>query len=535
MLGLGLLVPAGALPIHLDRAPAATEASAAGEIPVALQDKIRLDLTSRATLSGEAPVVVTAAAVAAPLRSALDRLPGPTVELVRAPRRRPLPGRSLIVALLAISLLTGPLAESLPGERGAGTLEVLLSASLTRAELVAGKWLAWTAYGSALAGIAAISGMFSGAAPVGLWPLALPLVVGVSAAVGLWLVRGAADVVSGAAVPMRVLPMLAVGSGILAWIVADSSPVLGAAVPMGGALLVASGALSGAAALLSAALGSAASVALLLSSTAAVIDQGGVARSARGADLAAGLLGVGLTWLAVAGPGLWAVAGNPNLVLPRGASIAAGGVCAGLLAGVWLVRGSGLALVPRHREDDRLGESLTRRCAPPSPGGRGGKFNSSPSPSGRRCPKGADEGIRSTGQNPCDRALGWGGRRGALMGAAAGVGVGLVLAALDTLPIQLQGPLWMAPLRERLLCSPIEGGPLALAAVVLGQTLLFRGLLLERLGLAGSVALWVLAVAPFDPVQGAVGGLALAGVARGLGLAPAMVAMAVMIGVRGVI
>ncbi len=474
LLGLGLLVPAGALPIHLDRAPAATEASAAGEIPVALQDKIRLDLTSRATLSGEAPVVVTAAAVAAPLRSALDHLPGPTVELVRAPRRRPLPGRSLIVALLAISLLTGPLAESLPGERGAGTLEVLLSASLTRAELVVGKWLAWTAYGSALAGIAAISGMFSGAAPVGLWPLALPLVVGVSAAVGLWLVRGAADVVSGAAVPMRVLPMLAVGSGVLAWIVADSSPVLGAAVPMGGALLVASGALSGGLALLSAALGSALAVALLLSSTAAVIDQGGVARSARGADLAGGLLGVGVTWLAVAGPGLWAVAGNPNLVLPRGASIAAGGVCAGLLAGVWLVRGSGLV-------------------------------------------------------------MSWGTWRGALLGAVSGLGVGLALAALDALPILVQGPLWMAPLRERLLCSPIEGGPLALAAVVVGQTLLFRGLLLERLGTAGSVALWVLAVAPFDPVQGAVGGLVLAGAARGLGLAPAMVAMAVMIGVRGVI
>ena len=474
LLALGLLLPAGAWPIHLDRAPTVTEASAAGEIPVALQDRIRLDLTSRATLAGSDPVVVTAAGLSAPLRTALDALPGPRVELARAPRRRPLPGRSLLVALLAISLLTGPLAESLPGERGAGTLEVLLSASVTRAELVGGKWLAWTVYGGVLATIAAISGMISGAAAPGLWPLALPLVVGVSAAVGLWLVRGAADVVSGAAVPMRVLPMLAVGTGLVAWAVAGASPILGAAVPMGGALLVASGAITGLGALLAAALASAVAVAGLLWSAARVIDQGGVARAGRGADLGGGLLGVGVIWLAVAGPGLWAVAGNPNLELPRGASIAAGGVSAALLAAVWLARGRGLSLP-------------------------------------------------------------WGDRRGALEGAAWGLGLGLILAALDALPIQVQGPLWMAPLRERLLTSPVEGGGLALAAAVVGQTLLFRGVLLDRLGLAASVALGVLAASPFDPAQGALAGLALAGVARRRGVLPAMAAMAVMVVVRAAI
>lgn len=468
LLALGLLLPAGALPIRWDRPPAPTEAVAAGEIPVALQDKIRLDLTSRANLSGQSPVVLTAASVPAPLRQALDSLPGPTVSVVRAPRTRPLPGRSLIVALLAISLLTGPLAESLPGERGAGTLEVLLSASVRRSELMGGKWLAWTAYGSALAALAALGGMLSGAQAPGLWPLALPLVVGVAAALGLWLVRGAADVVSGAAVPMRVLPLVAVLTGGLAWAAAETHPLLGAAVPLGGALLVASGALTGWAVLASAALGSAAAVGLLLWSAAAAIDQGGAARSGRGRDLAGGLLGVGVTWLAVAGPGLWAVAGNPNLELPLGASIAAGGVCAGLLAGVWLARAEPL-------------------------------------------------GLR------------W---RGSLLaGAGAGIVLGLIYFISNKYFPAFEGPSWMAPLRARLLRSPVEGGPLALVAVVVGQTLLFRGVLLDRLGLTASVALTVLATRPFDPLGGAALAPGLALVARRWGLLPAMVAQAVALAV----
>lgn len=334
LLALGLLLPVGALPLRLERPvkDPTVELRVAGEIPAALAGQLVLDPAAPVRLEGQDPVRVVARAIPGPLRGKLDTLGGPTVRVEPSPVKLRLPGRSLLVALLAISLLTGPLAESLPGERSRGTLEVLLTAAISRAELVAGKWLAWTMWGGGASLLAALGGLLSGAQAPGLWPLALPLVSGSAVALGLWLVRGAADVVGGAAIPMRVVPALAIGLAGLAWGLGLVHPWLGAAVPLGGALLVAGAVWTGPGPLVAAALGSGLGTAALLWRTAADIDaQSSAARTTgRGLVLAA----AGLWWLPVAGPGVWAVAGNPGFEPDVPTGLAAGGLCLLLLASV---------------------------------------------------------------------------------------------------------------------------------------------------------------------------------------------------------
>ena len=339
LLALGLLLPVGGIRLpsaaeilDIPVADAAGPVRVDGEIPPALASRLELAPGAMVTVRDGDPVVVEARAISARLRAALDTLPGePRVEVLHEVPAVRYPGRSLLVAVLAISLLTGPLAESIPGERSRGTLEVLLSAALSRGELVAGKILAWTLFGTAVAGLAAAGGALSGVQTAGAWMLALPLAIATAVAFGLWLVRGAADVVGGAVVPMRVLPPAAMGMAGLSYAISSVHPALAGAVPLGGPLLVVGEVLEGPGPLLGALVGTAAAVTALGWGIAREVDQAGRARRPWPAGLGAAVLAAGVWWLAVAGPGVWAVAGNPDLSLPEDASLAAGGMLAGLL------------------------------------------------------------------------------------------------------------------------------------------------------------------------------------------------------------
>jgi len=462
MIALGLLLPAGGVPLRLPARAQEEVPRVAGEIPAALADHLRSDPGARATLHGVDPVVVSAAAVPRDLRAVLDTLPGPRVEPVPALARRALPGRTLIVALLAISLLTGPLSESLPGERNSRTLEGLLSAALSRGELVAGKWLAWTGYGSALAGLSVLTGLLSGALNVGIWPLALPAVVAVAAALGLWLVRGAADEVAGAGVPMRVLPAVALGLGGLSWWLSADHPALAALVPMGGALAVASGVLGSPSALPLSLAGSALLTAPLLVGVTRALERTGVAPPQRSRAWIAVALTPPLCWLPLAGPGLWAVAGNPNLILPPEAGWRAAGA---------LTLAAGTVLIAR-------------------------------------------DGWTS---------LGPGGPRAAAVGLGAGLGLGLGLAVLARLGLTLPWPATLAPLGARLSADP-SADPLTLLLWVAGSSLLFRSALPRRAGWPASILAFVLAASPLRPLEGTLMGCGLAWLAARYGLLPSALA-----------
>lgn len=460
---LGLLLPAGGLPLRLPVPTHEARPAVSGELPDELADALRRDPDARVVMHGGAPIRVSAPAIPRDLRAVLDRLPGPTVLPVKAPARRPLPGRTLIVALLAISLLTGPLSESLPGERNSRTLEGLLSAAISRGELVLGKWLAWTTYGGALAGLSVLTGMLSSALKPGIWPLALPAVVGVAAALGLWLVRGAADEVAGAGVPMRVLPAVALALGALSWWLSADHPALAALIPLGGALGVASGVLGGSMALLLALAGSALLIVPLLAAVTRSLEQTGVAPAQGSSAWILAVLAPPLCWLPIAGPGLWAVAGNPNLILPVEAGLRAAGAMA-LAAGAVSIARDG-AISPR------LGDL-----------------------------------------------------RGAAIGLGAGIALGLGLAVLGRAGLTLPTPSALAPLADRLLARPGSSDPLTLLLWLTGTTLLFRVALPARAGWPASILAFALAFSPLRPLEGLLLGGGLAWVTTRAGLLPSALA-----------
>lgn len=457
---LALLVPAGAL--RLPGAAPDAHPVVSGTVPPGLVDAVIVDPGAATKLEAGPPVIVRTRSLAPELRRALAQLePEPAVRLALEPLPLRLPGRALLVALLAISMLTGPLAETLPGERESRTLEVLLSSSLSRLELVVGKWGAWTLAASAVALLAGVSGMLTGAISPGAWLVAMPAALGVAVALGLWLVRGAGDLVGGAAVPMRVLPVVAVGSVVLAWGLGTTSPLLGAAVPLGGALVAASGLLEGLLAPVVAVSASLAASGLLLWATARSLDRQGVRPAGRSGGALGPLLTAALSWwLAVAGPGVFAMGGATEELAPPGASVAAGGLLLALLGGLAIAREGHLP---------RLG-------------------------SVRHLPRGLAVGLLLAAS-----VAGW--------------------ATLD-FPVwaaPLQDRLEIA-------AAPLAVGILPALLVAVGQELLFRGVLQARLGLFGAVVAWVVIIMPMDPLRGALIGLALGLLQRRLGLVAAVVA-----------
>jgi hypothetical protein len=295
-LALALLLPLGAIPVAMPAREQAAIPAVQGEVPAALEGRLRLSEDAPVRLSGSDPIRVQATSLPASVRDELERIEGePSVtRMLWRPELR-LPGRNLLVALLAISLLTGPLAESLPGEREEGTLETLLAAAISRGELVGGKWLAWTV--------------------------------------------GAGDAMSGATAPMRVIPVVAVALLGLSWWLAPTSAVLAAAVPLGGGLLMAGGMVTQPLAVLAALCGTAAATAALLAGTAAALTRTGDATRRGGGLLVAGAV---LWWLPVHGPAIWRWAGRPELVDAE-AGLLAGGALLLLASLVALARDPHLA------------------------------------------------------------------------------------------------------------------------------------------------------------------------------------------------
>lgn len=331
---LALLLPAGALPVGRSSDLPAVR----GAIPTAMSEQVRFDERAVVELRAGPPLTVVGRSLPTGLRQALLQVePTPPVELRLQPRTWSLPGRALLVALLAISMLTGPLAETLPGEREGRTLEILLASSLSRIELVLGKWLTWTLSSSAVALLASVAGLATGAIQLGPWVVAMPVALGLTVALGLWLVRGAGDLVGGAAVPMRILPVVAlVGLGA-AMGLSTLHPVLGGLVPLGGALAMASGLLPGALPALAALGSSALGTVVLVVATARALDQQGVAPTSAGPGVMGTVLAGGLLFaLSVLGPGLFEVDGAP--LSPPGIGLAAGGLLLGLTGLLALAR-----------------------------------------------------------------------------------------------------------------------------------------------------------------------------------------------------
>lgn len=226
----------------------------------------------------------------------------------------PVPQRSLLLALLSASILTGGIGQSIPGERTSRTLETLLTTSVSRAEIVAGKCLAWASFGGGFALLATLATLFLGRQPPGWWVLPVPLVSLGTVALGFWLVRRANDVIGGTTVAIRVLPAALTILGLAAWWIGLSSPLLGAAVPLGGALVAAGAIWPGPAPALVSTASTLALVAVALQGAARDLDAGERAQDDRG--LLAALTTTGMAWAgwwaAILGALVWTIAGAPE-------------------------------------------------------------------------------------------------------------------------------------------------------------------------------------------------------------------------------
>ncbi len=465
----GLMLPASTVDLGaVGRAPDA-QVNVAGDVPaeVLALDTVRVVPIEFAQVyfqyDGER-LVVQARALPEAIPDALE--PSPTIrfEDVRAPFK--MPGRSLLLALIASSLLTGAVAESLPGERSRHTLELLLAAAVTRLELVTGKWLAWAGYGAATALLAASISLVAGRQEAGPWLVTLPLVPACTIALGLYLLRRSADVVGGSTVSIRVLPALLSCAGIVAMLVSSVHPLVGAAVPLGGALLTAGDTWPGWLPQLVAVVSTGGTTAALLWATARDIGDDNSPRSnvppAVRDALTVGAIASAAWWTPIAGPVLWAAAGNPFIAgqLPREPGILAGSLLLLLTALVLSARGPDIP--------HALGLSRPR-----------------------------------------------------LSTLAIGLGAGLLLFA--TSGISSLSPLTGSPFLddagERLLgaVNPVWAGPSALILSVFAHELLFRGWLQRAAGPIAAVLVYVVAISPLDPVGGLVAGCLLSAAAHRAG------------------
>ncbi len=385
----------------------------------------------------------------ADIREALEATgPGIRTEIVDLYKVEP-PNRSLFLALIAASVLTGAISQSIPGERTNSTLEGLLTASISRAELVLGKWLAWGGYGGGLAILAALGTMLAGRQAPGWWLLPLPMVSFGTVALGFFLVRRANDVIGGATVAIRVLPAALTVLGLSAWYLGTWNPLLGAALPLGGALFAAGDvwpgpapALLATASTLLASLGMLALTARDLTTAERVEDD----RGRRAALSASGLAALGW-WGGVVGPLMWAAGGAPELMSSLSPER---GVRAGTLT---------IALIVLIK--------LARSSRP----------------------------LAAVG----------------LTAPSAALWLPAVLAGAMLLPVAWTAdlitppthPVWLE-VRQRMTTAlqPGMDTPFVLLAAVLSQEALFRGWLRQRLGDLAQLGLFVLVFSPMDPVSG---------------------------------
>ncbi len=318
-----LLLPIAAAPEASGSVLQARKIRVAGELPppVAALEQVVVDLR-RPAVTFTPPSAdnlgqwqLSGAAMPDEIRAAMEGLPSPVHTEVLDPVDLPIPKRSLLIALLAASMLTGALGQTLPGERAARTLEALMLASITRAELIAGKWFAWSLYGATMALLGVATAVGLGRQALGPWMLTVPMVPVGTVALGLWLLRRAPDVVGGATVAIRVLPAALTLLGLVAYALGQVSPWLGAALPLGGALVASGDTWAGVGPPVLAALSTLALSATLLVATARDLDRPYAPLD--GHDLAAAwmLAAVAIAGhlAAVIGPTAWKASGNTDL------------------------------------------------------------------------------------------------------------------------------------------------------------------------------------------------------------------------------
>lgn len=313
LLGIILLLLGPAVAVE---APERSEAVVSGRVPDHVRDAEGVRVAERGGVQMvpyQGVLQVFTFFMPPEVREALDDGdPVVRVEVVQPPVRWP--KRSLLFALIAASTLTGSVSSSIGGERTNRTLQALLSASVTRLEVVLGKWLAWGGFGATVAMLAATAAVAWGKQSLGPWILALPLVPAFTVALGLWLVRRTDDVIAGTSVSLRVLPAMLGGSTLLAMMVATRSDVIAALVPLGGLMLAAGDFWSGSWAYTLLAAGSGVvGIGAMLAVTARDLEEQGSARRHRPewtGVVRDGLMTAGTWWLLFAGPVLWGWAGN---------------------------------------------------------------------------------------------------------------------------------------------------------------------------------------------------------------------------------
>ncbi len=360
-----------------------------------------------------------------------------------------LPERSLLLGLLSASMLTGALAQSIPGERASRTLEPLRTASVSPLEIVVGKWLAWTAFAGGMAMLAGLVTVLLGYQSPGPWLVAMPWVAAATAAGGLWLVRRANDVVAGATVALRTQPLLLAVLALAAWVLGWVHPLLGAAVPLGGALMAAGNLWEGWAPVLLAILSTALACAACLVATARDLGEREQIHVRRGWGAAVAMGGVAAVtwWLAILGPMVWALGGASERteLIPK-----VSGPTAGMFAMICMV----VALAVR---------------------------NSKP--------------FESVGLVRASR-FAW------VAALAVGLVLPLLASATDLWPMPAS-PLWVDT-RTRLIgaVTPQMGSPALLVGVIAAQELLLRGWMRRAGGGLLAAAASVLVLAPLDPVRG---------------------------------
>lgn len=467
--------PGDLLPAPPSPVPGQTRIGVQGNIPSSLRNFLVEDRKAPVAVTGNSPVIVLANEIPAGLRGVLATLEGPgspDVRRFRSPIENP--GRSLLLAILAMSLLAGPIAESLPGERARRTLEVLLSAGITRFELLGGKWLTWTMAATTTAWFSSALGCWRGLQEPGWWILGLPLFLGCAVALSLWLVRLADDVVGGTAAPMRVLPIVTSVTAIVAGVLSPGYPILAAAVPIGGPLLLAAALLTTPVQAAVASASAAVTVGLFLAATAKDLGQADGAKGPhRFGALGLGLVATLLWWLILAGPGIWEAGGDLVVAGPGERAVFAGGLAL-----------AGCAVAAWARDPERI------------------------------------QSVRVLASTPAWRM-------------AAAVLVGVLLAAGGPLrSLFASPPSYLMPMLDRLhdgaLPYAMLGSSPAIFVAALvsiaGQALLFRNVLPFRLGWMGSALVWAVAVCPLAPWSALVASLALGILAARFGAVAALVA-----------
>ena len=452
----GLLLPVSGAPLpSLNPGVQTNRFMVSGDVPpeIAALDSVTetpSDGRLQFRREGEGPIVVSGTTIPPEIRQVLDA-GTPTVTVHAVTRTVRVPNRSLLFALISASTLTGAISASIAGERTHRTLGTLLTAAITRYELILGKALAWGGLGAVSSLVAAAVPIALGRVDAGWWLLPLPTVPIATVAIGLFMVRRASDLIGGTTVTLRVLPAILAGSGITATFVGMNEPLAGAVVPLGGALMTAGSTWGGHAgpAILST-VSTLALTAVCLVYTARDLEES-PGRSGRQpwAAASAGVLltALSLWWVPFLVPNLWAAAGNATLAdqLPIRASVVAG------IAGFGL-----MSVVHAARSGDAAKALSVYR--PPS-----------------------------------------GSWRWALV-----VGLALVWAssASGLIPLPDSPPLARARLRMADGQLPLWAGPGWMLASVVANELLFRGWLQRIGGPIVSVVAWTVVKAPLDPIHG---------------------------------